>query len=534
MTQLMGRPILEVPGELGARPVLADVLTGVRTALLGLAVVAVPALGLWVVTPYADDGAAGAVRLAGALWLLGHGAPVLRGALDAPLTVTPLLLGLLAVGQLHRAGARAAARRRLRPRWSGPLAVWSGYCAVAVVVVAQCSGAGLFRARVLPDVLVVALVAAVATAFGARATGAPSPRSGPTSWPAPWRVLRRRALDGLPAWARLDGGAAAIRSAALAAGAGLVAAGAAVVAVAALLDAVTGGGHGTAALAQGPAAVAGLLLLSVALLPNAVLWGTAYALGPGFAAGAGTVVAPSGTVRGPVPDFPLFALLAEPGAGGWRQLVCLLPALAGVVPAVLIGRAAAGARYPGGADRTIRQREEPAPARPGPWRPAGTVVAVLAVALLTGAAAAVLGWLSGGALAGGRMAELGPAPWRTGLAAAGWIAAVAVPGALLTRARVAARASATTAAAGADTGLDTDAVGLSRGGTVGVPGTVGPGTVGLPGAVGAPGSGAIAGRARRGVLWLRARAYAVVLRLGRSADGAEAAAEDATGLDELD
>ncbi|MFF1795994.1 DUF6350 family protein, partial [Kitasatospora sp. NPDC058263] len=438
MTQLMGRPILEVPGELGARPVLADVLTGVRTALLGLAVVAVPVLGLWVVTPYADDGAAGAVRLAGALWLLGHGAPVLRGALDAPLTVTPLLLGLLAVGQLHRAGARAAARRRLRPRWSGPLAVWSGYCAVAVVVVAQCSGAGLFRARVLPDVLVVALVAAVATAVGARATGAPSPRSGPASWPAswtaPWRVLRRRALDGLPAWARLDGGAAAIRSAALAAGAGLVAAGAAVVAVAALLDAVTGGGHGTVALAQGPAAVAGLLLLSVALLPNAVLWGAAYALGPGFAAGAGTVVAPSGTVRGPVPDFPLFALLAEPGAGGWRQLVCLLPALAGVVPAVLIGRAAAGARYPGGADRTIRQREEPAPARPGAWRPAGTAVAVLAVALLTGAAAAVLGWLSGGALAGGRMAELGPVPWRTGLAAAGWIAAVAVPGALLTRA----------------------------------------------------------------------------------------------------
>ncbi|MGV9267062.1 cell division protein PerM [Kitasatospora sp. NPDC003701] len=522
MTQLMGRPILEVPGELGARPVLADVLTGVRTALLGLAAVAVPVLGLWVVTPFADDGAAGAVRLAGVLWLLGHGAPVLRGALDAPLTVTPLLLGLLAVGQLHRAGARAAARRRFRPRWSGPLAVWSGYCAVAVAVVAQCSGAGQFRARVLPDVLVVALLAGAATAAGAR-TARRVPERGraadgpwPAPWPASWQVLRQRAVDRVPAWACPDGGAAAVRTAALAAGAGLVATGAAVVAVAAVLAAATGGGPGAAALAQGPAAGAGLLLLSVVLLPNAVLWGTAYALGPGFAAGAGTLVAPGGTVLGPLPELPLFALVAEPGAGGWRLLACLLPALAGVAPAVLLGRAAAngalGQAGPGRPDGSPKDRNDPDdPDNPddldGPyepdaaaWHPAGTVVAALAVALLTGAAAAVLGWLSGGALAGGRMAELGPVPWRTGLAAAGWIAVVAVPGALLTRFR---------------------ALGSGLGGGPG--GAMGDdaGDAGL-------GGGVLTGHARRGVLLLRARAYAVVLRLGSSADGT-AGADRANG-----
>ncbi|MEV0532644.1 DUF6350 family protein [Kitasatospora sp. NPDC050463] len=494
MTQLMGRPILEVPGELGARPVLADLLTGVRTALLGLAVVAVPVLGLWVVTPYADDGAAGAVRLAGVIWLLGHGAPVLRGPLDAPLTVTPLLLGLLAVGQLHRAGARVAVRHRLRPRWSGPLAVWSGYCAVAVAVVAQCAGTGPFRARALPDVLVVALLAAVATAAGAR-TARRVPERGRTAgepWPAPWsaswQVLRRRALDRVPGWARFDGGAAAVRTAALAGGAGLLAAGAAVVAVAAVLDAVTGAGHRATALAQGPAAAAGLLLLSVVLLPNAVLWGTAYALGPGFAAGTGTLVAPAGTVLGPLPELPLFALVAEPGAGGWRLLACLLPPLAGVVPAVLLGRAAAGgARVPVGPGRADRYSDDPdglddldGRDEPAAWHPVGTVGAVLAAALLTGAAVAALGWLSGGALAGGRMAELGPVPWRTGLAAAGWIAVVAVPGALLTRARV------------------------------------------LGGGQGSAAGGSRTGYARRGALLLRARAYAVVLRLGRSADRIEA------------
>lgn len=297
------------------------------------------------------------------------------------------------------------------------------------------------------------------------------------------------------------------------------------VAVAAVLAAVTGAGHGAAALAQGPAAVAGLLLLSVLLLPNAVLWGTAYALGPGFAAGAGTLVAPAGTVLGPLPELPLFALVAEPGAGGWRLLACLLPALAGVVPAVLLGRAAAsGARAPVGPDRTDRYPDDPdalddpdgsddldqsAGAEATAWHPAGTVGAVLAAALLTGAAVAVLGWLSGGALAGGRMAELGPVPWRTGLAAAGWIAVVAVPGALLTRAR---------------------ALGGGQGGAA----------VGPP-AGDAAGGGVLNGYARRGALLLRARAYAVVLRLGRSADAVAArgaagqggAARGAAGADRV-
>ncbi|MBO1419108.1 hypothetical protein J0670_31445, partial [Streptomyces sp. FH025] len=59
----------------------------------------------------------------------------------------------------------------------------------------------------------------------------------------------------------------------------------------------------------------------------------------------------------------------------------------------------------------------------------------VAAALLLGAGSAVLGWLSGGALAGERMARLGPVPWWTGLAAAGWLAVVAVPGALLVRHR---------------------------------------------------------------------------------------------------
>ncbi|MFC5662913.1 DUF6350 family protein [Kitasatospora misakiensis] len=464
MTQLTGRPILEAPGELGGRPVLSALLTGARTALLGLAVVTVPVLGLWVVTPFADDGAAGALRLASALWLLGHGAPVLRGAAEAPLSVTPLLLGLLAVGQLYRAAGRVAARGAGRPGRGGAPAVWAGYCAVACAVVAQCAGAGEFRARVLPDLVAVALVAGAAVAAGARRTGA-----------APVGVdALERALDGLPEALRPTGGGSAVRVAVLAAGAGLLAAGGLVVAVAAVLAAV-GRGGGSAVFAGGPAAVAGVLLVSLVLLPNTVLWGAAYALGPGFAVGAGTVVSPVRTVLGPVPEFPLFGLLPEPGAGGWRLVVCVLPALAGVVPGLLLGRAAAA-----GGGRGVGPVRPPAP-----WPRAATVAAALVAGLLAGAAAAGLGWFSGGALGAGRSAGVGPVPWWTGLAAAGWVAVVAAPAALLARSRALRPA--------------------------GVRARWLPRVPLVP--------GALAATARRGALLLRARAHAAVTRLAGTPGG---------------
>ncbi|MFF2656898.1 DUF6350 family protein [Kitasatospora sp. NPDC058032] len=482
MTQLTGRPILGAPGELGARPVLSALLAGVRTALIGLCVVTVPVLGLWVVTPYADGGADGTLRLVAALWLLGHGAPVLRGAAEAPLSVTPLLLGLLAVGQLVRVAGRVTARSAGRPGRGGAPAVWAGYTAVACGVVAQCAGPGEFRARVLPDLVVVALVAGAAVAVGARPRGAVPLVTG---------VLERW-LARLPETVRPTGGAAAVRVAALAAGGGLLAAGGLLVAGAALLGAVSTSGSAEV-LAGGPAAVAGVLLVSLVLLPNAVLWGAAYALGPGFAAGEGTVVSPVRTVLGPVPDFPLFALFPEPGAGGWRLAVCVLPALAGVVPGLLLGRAAAvgGGRTGGRTGGRAHARLDGRTGERAPWSAPATAVAALAAGLLVGSAAAGLGGLSGGALAAGRMAWLGPVPWWTGLAAAAWVATVAAPTAVLARAR-------SLRAAGGRAPL-------------------------LPGALTVP--------ARRSALLLRARAHAAVTRLSGIRSGDPDSASDADAAD---
>ncbi|WP_329495420.1 DUF6350 family protein [Kitasatospora herbaricolor] len=486
MTQLMGRPILDLPSELSSRSVLADLLAGVRTALLGLAAVAVPILGLWVVTPYADDTASGAARLAGTVWLLGHGGPLARGGSGAPVTVTPLLLTVLTAWQLHRAGRRAAGSGRTgrgvaggvvaaRPGAhgggrGGAVAVGAGYLMVVTGVallgasgetVGAAGAAGAaFRARVLPDVLAAALLVVLAVGAGVRSArpddGAPG-----HGRPAPGRV---------PSWAwpaARVAAAAAVRRAALAGVLGLVAAGALLVATAAVLDGLVGG-RPLPPAGGGVAGVLGLLLLCVVLLPNAVVWGTAYALGPGFVVGTGAVVAPSGALLGPVPAVPLFELLPASGEGGWRWLVCLLPLLAGLTPAVLLGRAAAGrggsAGLPpwggegaeGGPDESGEsagaveedgedeeggeQAEAGAggratgPALAGVWHPVATAAVALAAALVAATAVAVCGWLAGGALGTGRMAQLGPVPWQTGTAAAGWFAGVGVPGALLVRA----------------------------------------------------------------------------------------------------
>ncbi|GAA1160409.1 DUF6350 family protein [Kitasatospora gansuensis] len=412
MTQLMGRPILGLPGELGVRPFLADLLTGVRAALLTLAVMAVPVLALWVLTPYADDTAAGAGRLACALWLLGHGAPLTRGATQAPVTLTPLLLTLFSVVLLVRTGRRLGGRERLH--WRAPLAVCAGYLAVALGAVAECSGAGALRAVPLLDLVAVALLVT-----GSVGAGLWSAIGGAPAVPGRW-LDRAPAWLGPPGWARVPdwarpaGGGPVAGRAAAAGGFGLVAAGGVVLAVTALLG-LGAAGRSATGFGGGPAAVGGLALACLLLVPNAVLWAASYALGPGFAVGSGTVVAPTGARVGPVPDFPLFALLPETGSAPWWPVACALPLLAGLVPALLLGRAAAEAR----------------------WHPVATAVSAVGSSVLAGLGAGACAWLAGGALAGARMAELGPVPWLVAPAAAAWLALVTVPGALLARCWVA-------------------------------------------------------------------------------------------------
>ncbi|WP_433329131.1 cell division protein PerM [Spirillospora sp. CA-294931] len=146
-----------------------------------------------------------------------------------------------------------------------------------------------------------------------------------------------------------------------------------------------------------PGIVGGVLLLVIelAFLPNAIIWGMSYAIGPGFSVGAGTSVSPTGVFLDVVPTFPMLAALPEPGPAPVVSLVALgAPFVAGAVGGVL----------------TIR-------AMPSPVYEAAPMWGFVSGAL-TGAAAALLAALSGGPLGDGRMATMGPSAWQVGLLAA--------------------------------------------------------------------------------------------------------------------
>jgi hypothetical protein len=146
-----------------------------------------------------------------------------------------------------------------------------------------------------------------------------------------------------------------------------------------------------------PGIIGGLLLLliEVAFLPNAVIWGMAYAIGPGFSVGAGTSVSPTGVFLDVVPSFPPLAALPEPGPAPVLSLITLAaPFLAGVVGGAL----------------TIRVMPSPVYEAAPLW---GFVCGTLA-----GCVAACMAALAGGPLGGERLATMGPSAWQVGLMAA--------------------------------------------------------------------------------------------------------------------
>ncbi|GHA14906.1 hypothetical protein GCM10010372_13230 [Streptomyces tauricus] len=443
----------------------AGLAGGALAAGLGLAALAVLVTVLWISSPYPDSGPDGALHLAAALWLLAHGAELVRtdtlSGVPAPIGVTPLLLVALPVWLLYRAGRDAADGKpadgdgsgapscAVRVAWAGTV---TGYLAVGAAAAVYASGgepSPSWASVVLwPPLLTVAAAGAgVWTAYG-RPLG-PLPRS------------LRHALDTLHLASTTSFlGGTRFSAAVRAAGAGAaVLVGGGVVLVGTSL--VWHGGSARLSFLQLTDSWSGrfaVLLLALALIPNAAVWGAAYALGPGFVLGAGHTAGPLLSDPGSrLPPFPLLAALPDAGPGtapNWAAGA--VPVVAGVVVAwFTVGAGVPGRTRADGAGAAPMSAPAPASAsapapiptpdgrervasaaarREAAWSAGRTAGALALAAALCGLALGVLAAMAGGPLGVAALADFGPVWWQTGPAAAAWIAVVGLPTGLALRA----------------------------------------------------------------------------------------------------
>lgn len=380
MTDLLVRP---APGRALGEPspersgsiVLAGVTAAVCAAAVGLLAVLVPVVVLWALEP--QDGAPldAAFRVTADLWLLAQGAGlrvVLGSGAHALVGLVPLGLTAPMAALLVRAGRRATdgrpvVRGRLAFAWAAAIAV--PYAIIAGVV-AVVSGSGTVSAAPWRAAVGALLLSGACTLAG-------------SSTRRPWADARAAV-------------AGAVRGSLVAVltllAAGSVLAGASLAVHASAAGAIA---HDTG---SGVVGSTGLMLVGLALLPNAVVWGLSYTLGTGFAVGAGTSVSPLSTHVGLTPGVPLLAGLPSSTSPTWAAVVLLVPLAAGAL----------------GLRASLRWTQPPD--APGGYRTVG--VAAMRVALGCGVAVAMLAAVASGPVSDGRMATVGASWWRSGGGAA--------------------------------------------------------------------------------------------------------------------
>lgn len=371
MSVVLTRPLLRRDEPtLGSRvPWLAGLVAAGWALIAGAGLAVLPALVIWIGGGAADPIAVPA-KTGATIWLAAHRVP-LAMADGGTLQLAPGGLSLLILLLLYRAGRWTAhVTAAVEPRDVARILMPSviGYAAAGAIAARVADAAGLNATPVW--------AAAWSGAFALMAMGAGVVREAPGF---------AGLAAAVPSWARVVAfGAAGIVLALLVVGAVLTAA-----SIALHSGEV---GAGVASLepdAPGTIALAGL---NMAFAVNAIVWGTAYALGPGFSLGAGTVVSPAGIDVGPLPVLPLLGgLPADPG-GVFGWLVLAGPVGAGLVGGALVWRNAAGVPR-------LRQ----AALGLGSAAGAGVVMSVLAL-------------MSGGSAGALRLSEIGPVPWQVALA----------------------------------------------------------------------------------------------------------------------
>jgi hypothetical protein len=361
----------------GVRPLaITGTIAACAAAGIGIAVLTMLVLVGWIAAPHAGPGLTGVLRTAALLWLIGHHVGFTLPGVGR-IGMLPLGLVLLPGALLWRAGrwvARAGGVCKLGHVGYAALALAVPYAMVAAALALASSSAR--AAPSLPEAVVCSFLLALTAGGLGGARGI-----------APWTELAGL----LPARLRsLTAGTAAALAVLTAAG-GLLAG----ASLAAHLGQFREVNESLA-----PGAVGGVLLLlaQLAYVPNVMAWAISFTLGPGFAFGTGTVIAPTGSALGQLPAFPLLAALPQGAHSAVPPLlsvaVLAVPYLAGVFGGLLTVRAAPILAL------------ETAPL----WG--------FACGALTGGVIGVMAAFAGGPLGNGRLTAVGPSAWQVGVVAA--------------------------------------------------------------------------------------------------------------------
>ncbi len=365
--------------------VITGAIAACAAAGTGLVCITLLVLAGWIAAPHAGLGLPGVLRTAADLWLVGHHVGfTVHGVIGigpgktgtGRIGMLPLGLLLLPGALLWRAGrwvVRKGEVTRLAEVGYAALALAVPYALLAGAL-ALAGQSALASPSLLQAVVAGFLVALVAGGLGgARAL-------------APWGRL----IHLLPPRSRgVFLGSVGSLTVLIAAGAVLSAAS---------LGASMGNFKSVNA-ALDPGMVGGVLLLlaQIGYVPNAIVWAICYTLGPGFAFGTGTVVAPTGSALGSLPMLPMLAgLPAGPHSAvpGWASVLLLsVPYLAGVFGGLLTARAVPALAV------------ELAPL----WG--------FACGAATGLALGVLAAFAGGPLGSGRLTAVGPSGWQAAVVA---------------------------------------------------------------------------------------------------------------------
>ncbi|HET6818496.1 MAG TPA: DUF6350 family protein [Mycobacteriales bacterium] len=353
------------------------VVSALWAAALGCAVLVVVVLIAWAADSRSGANAGQAIRTALQVWLAAHRVPLhVEGG-----TIVLAPLGLtLALGWLVARSAAVLARGQQAedPRAVGMIAV---AVAVPYAVLAAFVAAAANSSHVHPDP-VVALIGGLL--IGLVCAG----------WGAARGVGLVRAC-----WERLPAAVARPLSGGLAATGALLVGGLLLV-VASLATHAATAWSSVGALGGGPVAAGAVLLLDLALVPNAAAAAVGYLSGPGFAVGAGSAVTIGSAHPGSLPALPLLAAVPHSSAGVVVEAIVL---------AALVGAGLAAAAV-------VARFGEPL---------LRTMLLALGAGAIAGTCTAVLVAVAGGSAGPGRMTAIGASPWQTGLAVAAEVAAVA-------------------------------------------------------------------------------------------------------------